>query len=681
MNTRSATTMRQAAIALAVTFVSCASPVFAQDVKFRDGRFLETLGGVTLQRADEASSDEAVMNMPFLPGDRVWTDESGRAEIVFADGEILWIAERSKVDSLGRGGREQDERLGLRLFAGSFGARVRSGGPGFEFRAPGGSITSAGASAFRVDVRGGETVVTATEGEILVDLAGERMTVRGGERVRYTDRGIDGPFKFQRGSLDRFDLWCEERSQELSRMARAHEDERLPDELEPYADELNRNGDWVYQEPQGYVYVPRVAYDWAPYTYGRWAFTLYGWTWVADEPWGFVTSHYGRWGYSANIGWHWMPRTGFSGAWVSWSTPVGGWSNTIGWCALGYNDRPAGSYAYGTGGYAVPRGDVHSGAGRGWNFANRSDLGRASIQRLRVDLPAEEALRAVLWNPGVTPDRDFKEVRRGFETRGPRAASGTSSGGAAGRHDGDGRATGGAPAPRVYVRPSPGDSQPELRSDPMTTIPTPESRRVKTIGQDGFKEEQDRKNQHDSAFYGEVFVSPAAGEAARPRKTNAPSPEPKASPTSGGTGTGGEAAKANGSRDQSTRDPLLDRFFRSITRSDADRATARDPNSARDANAKGNDDGAARRRDPQPRDESSTRESSPPDRARPVEARPVSQNHDQNRDQNHDQSREKTSPSGSGHAQPRKDSAPPPQPTPRGSSDDHATRRKPGQDR
>ena len=68
-----------------LTLTLIAANASAQDLRFRDGRFLETVGAVTLQRADEASSDEAVLNMPFLPGDRVWTDETGRAEIVFAD--------------------------------------------------------------------------------------------------------------------------------------------------------------------------------------------------------------------------------------------------------------------------------------------------------------------------------------------------------------------------------------------------------------------------------------------------------------------------------------------------------------------------------------------------------------------------------------------------------------------
>ena len=519
--------IRKAAAVLGLMLTSLVSSASAQDFRYRDGRFLETVGGVTIQRADEASSDEAARNMPFLPGDRVWTDDSGRAEIVFAEGEVLWIAERSKVDSLGRGGRDQDERLGLRVFAGSFGARVRTGGPGFEFRAPGGSITTTGGAAFRVDVRTGETVISVSEGEVLADLAGERLTLRGGERVIYADRRVDGPFRYQRAHADDFDRWCDERSAELNRIARNHD--RLPDELDGYGDELDRNGEWVYDEPQGYVYVPRVARDWAPYTYGRWVYTLYGWTWVADEPWGFVTSHYGRWGYSSRIGWHWMPRLGFSAAWVSWSSPVGRWSHTIGWCALGFNDRPVGSFAYGTGGRAVGRGDARSPSpGRGWSFTNRSDLGRANIHRRRVDVPADEAQRAVVWNSGVAPDREFRETRRASE--GPAGQGSGLFEAASAVRRGEGRSGGGSDgAARIYVRPSPGDSTPELRSDPATTIPSPESRRRRGIGQDGFKDEQDNRRSRAtpndlSSSIGPSASSPAA-DSARPRQADRLTPE------------------------------------------------------------------------------------------------------------------------------------------------------------
>lgn len=640
--------LRTATLAALVLSAVGSLAMAQEEIRYRDGRFLETVGAVTIQRADEASSDEAVRNMPFLPGDRVWTDQSGRAEIVFAEGEILWIAERSKVDSLGRGGRDQDERLGLRVFAGSFGARVRSGGPGFEFRAPGGSITTTGAAAFRVDVRAGETIVTVTEGALLVDLGGQRLSVREGDRVVYADGRVDGPFGFQRSRVDDFDRWCEDRYATLERMARRQDHERLPDELDAYGDELDENGDWVYDEPTGYVYVPRVAHNWAPYTYGRWVYTLYGWTWVADEPWGFVTSHYGRWGYSSRVGWHWMPKAGFSGAWVGWSSPAGRWSNTIGWCALGFNDRPVGSYAYGSGGRAVARGSGVS-SGRGWSFADRSDMGRASIHKRRVSLPAEEAERAVAWNPGVAPDRNFRETRRGSGGRSGVAAGVAEAAGAVSR--GDGRSGRGIDtAPRINIRPSPGDSTPELRSDPTTTIPSPESRRGRGFGQDGFKDEQDNKRNRRLHEDSGILLD-QGGASAASGSTDAP-------------------ARAESTREQPQRDPLLKSFFRSITRPDSS-SSSRDSGSARDDNQ------TTRRRESAPRDDSardggSRERSRPADQAAPERSAPERRSPPP---RSMDQDRQRSRPAGGERSQPR--TAPAPRPQGGGSSDDRASTRRP----
>lgn len=647
MSTRRAVPSRRHLWATLALMVIAAS-ASAQDIRYRDGRFLETLGGITIQRSDEASSDEAVRNMPFLPGDRVWTDQAGRAEIVFAEGEILWIAERSKVDSLGRGGRDQDERLGLRVFAGSFAARVREGGPGFEFRAPGGSITSTGPSAFRVDVRSGETVLSVSEGAVLADLGGERLSVRAGDRVIYADGRVEGPIGYQRSRLDKFDRWCEEREEELGRLAQRRDHERLPDELDPYGEELDEHGEWVYDQPTGYVYVPRVAHDWMPYTYGRWVYTLYGWTWVADEPWGFVTSHYGRWGYSSRVGWHWMPKVGFSGAWVGWSSPVGRWSNTIGWCALGFNDRPVGAFAYGSGGRAVLRGGSRSlSSGRGWSYADRSDMGRASIHRRRVDLPAEEAERAIAWKPDAAPDRNFGEGRRGSGSRGAGLAAGvTEAVGAVSRGRGEGG--GGADtAARINVRPTAGDSTPELRSDPTTTIPSPESRRQRGFGQDGFKEEQDnRKNRRildDTLILLDQGPSVSPGESGGRRQGATVDPGAASSDAT----TRGESA-----REQPQRDPLLDSFLRSITRKDA---------SSGDSGSQREESGTRRRepstrREPAARDDSSERRSSPPPRA-------------------NDSDRQRSRPSGGENSQPR--TAPAPRPQGGGSSDERGTSRRP----
>src|SRR5260370_6395416 len=76
-----------------------ALPAAAQDQDTYDHSGLFYLEpGVTLQRATESGAEEAVVNLPFLPGDRVWTDASGRADFQFPDGTRLRLDSRSKVD-------------------------------------------------------------------------------------------------------------------------------------------------------------------------------------------------------------------------------------------------------------------------------------------------------------------------------------------------------------------------------------------------------------------------------------------------------------------------------------------------------------------------------------------------------------------------------------------------------
>ena len=110
----------------------------------------------------------------------------------------------------------------------------------------------------------------------------------------------------------------------------------LPEELESYAPEFDTHGSWVYEQPVGYVWQPRVAAGWAPYTNGRWTWTSYGWTWVPYETWGWAPHHYGRWGFSVSLGWYWAPGTVWGAGWVSWG--IGG--GYVGWCALGPWNRP-----------------------------------------------------------------------------------------------------------------------------------------------------------------------------------------------------------------------------------------------------------------------------------------------------------------------------------------------------
>ena len=73
---------------LALTVLLPAATAGAEDA-YRYGFIRTVEQGVTVQRASEAAAEVATSNMPFLPGDRVWTDDAGRMEVQFADGSIL----------------------------------------------------------------------------------------------------------------------------------------------------------------------------------------------------------------------------------------------------------------------------------------------------------------------------------------------------------------------------------------------------------------------------------------------------------------------------------------------------------------------------------------------------------------------------------------------------------------
>ncbi len=106
---------------------------------------------------------------------------------------------------------------------------------------------------------------------------------------------------------------------------------------------LSPYGQWIFISPYGQCWRPtRTAYNWQPYGKGQWAYSDAGWYWQSSEPWGWATYHYGRWMYTANYGWIWVPLTTWGPSWVSWRQ----YNNYIGWaplppCNIDYFGEPA----------------------------------------------------------------------------------------------------------------------------------------------------------------------------------------------------------------------------------------------------------------------------------------------------------------------------------------------------
>ena len=77
----------------------------------------------------------------------------------------------------------------------------------------------------------------------------------------------------------------------------------LNSEVTMFYDSLAPYGEWLWEEPYGWVWTPSgVDLGWRPYTDGSWAYTDCGWTWVSDAPWGWAPYHYGRWFFHEHRG-------------------------------------------------------------------------------------------------------------------------------------------------------------------------------------------------------------------------------------------------------------------------------------------------------------------------------------------------------------------------------------------
>lgn len=326
-----------------------------------------------------ADREPAVANTPLVLGDRLATDD-GRAEVLLGDGSALHLDERTTVDFNGDtvvrlvNGRlivlaERGAADSLQIDTAPASVRIQS---------------SAEVHVALFDDRGQATVqVGVVRGLVDVDSGGGPVPVRAGQQVFVREgESPSYPAPFNSARLDGFARW----SQALFDGRRgATSAQYLPADVRVYGSTFDQYGSWNYAAPYGYVWYPRVATTWRPYYHGRWRQAgRYGWTFVGYDPWGWATHHYGRWGLSSAGAWFWIPSSGWGAAWVHWAVAPG----YVGWCPLGWNNRPVlGFWGHGT------RSAYYGGNGRGYDdpwrawsvVSTRSFRGGSPIHRERVD--------------------------------------------------------------------------------------------------------------------------------------------------------------------------------------------------------------------------------------------------------------------------------------------------------
>jgi hypothetical protein len=274
----------------------------AQEPPSRVGRLAYAEGSVAIYQDPDAGWEKAYINSPVTSENSIWTDPNSRAEMRVA-GMALRLDETTQLDIAML---DQDD---LRAFLGrgSVSVRVRhfNNSERLDFATPHARFRFYGVGRYRLDVDpdrdetlltvfSGSASMRSASGDIKV-AAGGAVLVHGGPSPAYY-REPARSTAFDRWTLARDERWIERRSTLY-----------VSTDMTGYED-LDAYGEW-YEEPQfGAIWFPsRVSRDWAPYRHGHWAWVRpWGWTWIADEPWGYAPYHYGRWVYVRNR-WGWYP--------------------------------------------------------------------------------------------------------------------------------------------------------------------------------------------------------------------------------------------------------------------------------------------------------------------------------------------------------------------------------------
>jgi hypothetical protein len=293
--------------ATAAAFLALAStPSSAQDPEIPGAaRLAFVSGAVSIEPAGVDEWGQAVPNVPLGPGDRIYTDSDGRAEIQVGQ-SLVRIGPNTDLTFM----RDVADSVGFYLNKGDmvvheFGLWQ---GQYFQVSTPGGNatITDFQPAEFRVDghLDQGQALFSVFAGNVyLTSGPNFAQTLGGGQAAVVT--GAPGNVQMAPvAAADELYTWSQSRDQIFLHPVSYRY-------VSPYiagAAELDGAGDWQPGTPYGAVWFPHaVPAGWAPYHYGHWVnHAPWGWMWVEDESWGYAPFHYGRW-VAINGRWGWIP--------------------------------------------------------------------------------------------------------------------------------------------------------------------------------------------------------------------------------------------------------------------------------------------------------------------------------------------------------------------------------------
>ncbi len=288
----------------AAAMASAASAYAQDDPPPEAGRISYISGNVSIQPVTSDDWGQAYPNLPVGPGDRIFTDSDGRAEIQVGQTYVR-IGPNSDVTLV------DDSTFNINFGVAQGSIHLHSFGLWprqlLDISTPNGNAEFGNAGDLRVDVMpaDGATVFTNLGQFADITAAGDfRQELNYGQSLELAGTNPVSPQWLQPAGPDDLDSWSQQRDQELSRVASF---QYVSPDI-PGAADLDANGDWQPATEYGAVWFPRnVSADWEPYHNGHWINRdPWGWVWVEDESWGYAPFHYGRWVNYDNR-WGWVP--------------------------------------------------------------------------------------------------------------------------------------------------------------------------------------------------------------------------------------------------------------------------------------------------------------------------------------------------------------------------------------
>ena len=299
-------------------------------------------GDATLFAARSGAQSELEVHLPILRGDRIWTRPYGRMAVLMSDRSILALDHDSEVTFAQiAGSPDADDADSLFvLHRGRLSLDVAQ--HLLDSELPAIDTTNARVYAkqegrYQVESDGDAwTEVAVLEGFAEVVTQRGSVIVRGGEALLIN--GLDDPWiELQSGSgtaAAALEQWAEGHRTRLAAYAAV--------DSGSYGSALTGHGQWVEVEDRR-AWRPDVEDDWQPYSRGRWTHTPAGLYWVARDPWGPLTYHYGSWNMHPGYGWLWFPSAIYSPSHVYWY-----WGPSyVGWIPRGYYQRYYGGLGLG----------------------------------------------------------------------------------------------------------------------------------------------------------------------------------------------------------------------------------------------------------------------------------------------------------------------------------------------